>query len=500
MAILNDSGTVDTRPTVVQVFAPNKKTTTKPKPKPKPKPAPKPVVSDSWMRVTNPATFKVSGGTSSTKPPASNSKTGSRGGSGSSSSSSAKVSTGFPSVPPKVSSTGGSSSGGGTALSWNPRSAADRAATAANTEFDPQISAVAALIKQMQEMTERNKAELGSMYGALSQSINNDLPVIAQQYGQTKSDITNLYDQLRGTITGNYDKARQDQMAEFERLGIQAAAPDAFKQQDADKNFLSNLAGIINQGTQNVLNVQQKGTEDFTRSNAHLSDAEGKNRISDLLDQLSDRQFTLGQQQNSLIGAKASAQRQFQDQFEQQDFNNNMTLAQFNAQQEQSKREFDAQQQQQLFNNQITLKQMQQNQAQFDQQMQLQRQEFSWKKVIDAAGSGGSGADTTKMDPIQKAIFSLSQYGSIGEGNAPTVAGLIQEVMQGDPAALNGFYYDNTHKDAYGNPIKQTVTPQYFANLVKNKVASTGRYSNFADPAYQVALQLWIDMQAKRGA
>lgn len=499
MAILNDSGTVDTRPTVVKAFTAPLKNPPKKNTKPKAAAPKKPAVSDSWMRVTAPAKFTV---TQKATPPAKvqttssnsgSSRTSSSSSSKSSSSSSAKV------TPPKpVSTTSAPSTGGG--LSWNPRSAADRAATAANTEFDPQIAAVAALMQQLQQMAERNKTQVTSMYGALSKNIMDQLPVIGQQYDQTQGNINDLYQQLQGTITGNYSNARDQQMAELQRLGIQQAAPDAFKQQDADKNFLANLAGIVNQGTQNVLDIQQKGTEDFTRSNSNLSSAEGTNRVADIMSQLADRTFTLGNQQNALIGQKASAQRQFQDQFEQQDFNNNMTLNQFNAQQEQAKREFAAQQQQQLFNNQITLAQMQQNQAQFNAQLDLQKQQFAWSKITDAASAGGGGgADTTKMDPLQKAAFTLSQYSGLGGNVSQTLMPIIQSVMQSDPAALNGFYTDPSRLDSYGNPTKVSVTPQYFADLVKKRVNSQG-YSQLSDAAYQTALQLWIDMQAKRGA
>ena len=145
-----------------------------------------------------------------------------------------------------------------------------QARAAASAQYDPIIAQLAAQMRSAESRAGSQKEQLGQMFGALSNSLEADLPKITQTYENTKKNTQAEYDQLKNSIQGQYAEIQQDQENMLKRLNIEAAAPAILPNQARDEAYFQNLANKEAQTMQSSIGLQESGAQDFTRQGAQI--------------------------------------------------------------------------------------------------------------------------------------------------------------------------------------------------------------------------------------
>lgn len=164
----------------------------------------------------------------------------------------------------------------------------EQAMAAASAQYDPLISALRRQMASAEARGQRNKAELGRMYSALSGSYKEDIPAIQQQYAGDKASTAKLYNDQKAAVKQQYDASQKEQADMMKQLGIEAAASEVLPQQQRDEDYFINLAGQDNTVQQSALNQERAGTVNYTREGAQIARSEGTNRQADLIAELQD--------------------------------------------------------------------------------------------------------------------------------------------------------------------------------------------------------------------
>jgi hypothetical protein len=163
-----------------------------------------------------------------------------------------------------------------------------QARASASAQYDPAIARLRSQMGSAQTRGERNKANLGSLFGQLSGNLAGEIPGIQQQYAGAKQQSNQQYSDLSQTIQSNYAKSQAEQEAMMKRLNIEAAAPDVLDQQQVDSNYFQNLAAKEGQTAQTALGQEETGAVEYTRKGSQMAQVEGTNRQADLMMQLQD--------------------------------------------------------------------------------------------------------------------------------------------------------------------------------------------------------------------
>lgn len=203
----------------------------------------------------------------------------------------------------------------------------------ASAQYDPLINELRREMQATETRAGRNKDILGSMFNELGQSIQGDLPVIQQQYTNTKNNVNQDYTNLSNQINDIYAQTQKDQQDLYNKLNIQAAAPSTIPQQERDKAYLQGVAANTNQTAQTALNQEQQGALDYTTKGSESARNEGVQRQADLMQQLSDYltqaqgqigDYTVSKQNAYQTGLTQLAQQNQTQALQraQQDFNN----------------------------------------------------------------------------------------------------------------------------------------------------------------------------------
>lgn len=185
-------------------------------------------------------------------------------------------------------------------------SLARQAMEMASAQYDPEIAQLESLINGAQGRASRNKVILGDLYGDLSNSIQQDIPAIEQQYTGDKAESQAGFDKLQQQTKDTYAQTAADQQQMMQQLNIQAAAPEVLSQQNRDRDYFTSLAAQNAQTEQTALGKEERGAVNYTRQGSELARLEGSNRQADLMAQLED----LVSQYSSQIGAEKSAKNQ----------------------------------------------------------------------------------------------------------------------------------------------------------------------------------------------
>ncbi len=213
----------------------------------------------------------------------------------------------------------------------------------ASQQYDPIISGLKGQETSAQARATTNQAKLAQMYAALTSSLQGEVPQVERINKDTSDKTASAYDQLQQSIQGQYAKSHDDQMALLQRLNLEAAAPDVFKQQDTNQNFQLGQAKTNAQTAQDALNLEGQGALNFTRQGADISQAEGTNRQADVMSNLQDLlnalEGKIGENQAAKQSAIAgnysslanSAQKQALDS-SQRDFQNYLSTIQLGRQ------------------------------------------------------------------------------------------------------------------------------------------------------------------------
>lgn len=182
-----------------------------------------------------------------------------------------------------------------------------QARAAASAQYDPVISQLRSQMGSTESRGQRQRAELGSMFGQLSSSLEADIPKITENYARTKQETKGEYDQLQQSIEGQYRESQAEQEEMLKRLNIEAAAPDMLPQQQRDKDYFTSLAMKEGQTAQTALGMEERGNTEYTRRGSEVARVEGTQRQSDLQLQINDILQALQGQIGSNEAAKSQA-------------------------------------------------------------------------------------------------------------------------------------------------------------------------------------------------
>lgn len=178
-----------------------------------------------------------------------------------------------------------------------------QARSMADVQFNPIIASLRNQASSAQTRAERNKGELGRMYGSLSSDISSRIPVVQEQYAGTKQSTDQQYQNLQKSITDQYAQSQKEQEDLYKRLGIEAAAPETLGEQQRDRDYFTALAQKEGQTAQTALGMEERGATEFTRRGSDIAQFEGTNRQADLMSALQE----LMQQYDAEIGSQEAA-------------------------------------------------------------------------------------------------------------------------------------------------------------------------------------------------
>lgn len=195
-----------------------------------------------------------------------------------------------------------------------------QAQSAVNAQYDPQIAELRRQMEGAQGRADRGGKQIGDMYSSLSQSDLADIPIIDQMFGQSGQKLDQQYADLKNQVASQYSNAEQQQMDLMKKLNIQAAAPDALRQQQSDQAFLQGQQGQSHQDTTDAMKMLQTGADNFSRQGSEIARGEGANRQADLLSQLQDYMSQASGKIGDLNLAKQNAYQGALGQFQNQDY------------------------------------------------------------------------------------------------------------------------------------------------------------------------------------
>lgn len=205
-------------------------------------------------------------------------------------------------------------------------------------QFDPMIDLLRQQIDQRGKTAGRSMNEARGMYNALGADFISQLPELTQQYAAEDRETNARYDGAQQALQEQYKAQQAEQNAVLEQLGIQAAAPDASKQAQADQNYFQGQMESDQQSALDALKQQQIAQSDYTRNLGNSSRMAGENTAQDIGQQLRNYMDQANTQMSGLQSQRGSAlasllqQMQGQDaqrvqQEEQQQFQNLMALS-----------------------------------------------------------------------------------------------------------------------------------------------------------------------------
>lgn len=183
----------------------------------------------------------------------------------------------------------------------------DRQANAAGAQFDAAISGLRSQMSGAQGRASKYDAQLNDMYTSLSNNLQASVPVVQQQFAETKQGTAEQYQNLENSITNQYAKSQAEQEAMYKRLNIEAAAEGTMPQQMQDRDFFVNTAKAQGNTMQTALGQEERGATEFSRQGSQIASAEGTNRRADLQSQLQEMMAAFESQIGQQEAAKAAA-------------------------------------------------------------------------------------------------------------------------------------------------------------------------------------------------
>jgi hypothetical protein len=154
--------------------------------------------------------------------------------------------------------------------------------------YDARRQAIEGMMSQAEGRTDRNRADVESLYGDLAEDYERLAPEAKAQAEQAQAEVEQLYGELRSNIEGTYSRISDEQSDQFKQLGIEEVAPSVLnpqaEQAAAASADASELQAINAQRYMDIGNMDQR----YYREGSPLATLTGANRSSDLLVQLQD--------------------------------------------------------------------------------------------------------------------------------------------------------------------------------------------------------------------
>jgi hypothetical protein len=323
----------------------------------------------------------------------------------------------------------------------DPAAMARQAMDLASQEYDPQIAELKRQIGITQGNATNSRDQIGKMYGALAASDKADIPIIDQMFADNRNTVQDDYSQLKNQVAGQYADTQKQQMDLMKQLNIQAAAPDALKNQKADQAFFQGQQGQSQQDTLDAMKLLQTGADNFSTQGSEIAGLEGFNRQADVMQQLQDYMTQAQGRIGDLTNQEQSAYR--------------TNLSQLGQQQQQGT--------QNQFSNLLQLAKMQQDQQQFDAGLQAKTQQ--------------------NQPQYRSGPLAASQYlGEADPENATNINSVLLQVLQGQPFTTGQI----------PNPVDPSrstaLTPEAAAQLAVQQAAAQGMSPQSQQELYMAML------------
>lgn len=188
-----------------------------------------------------------------------------------------------------------------------------------NAQYDPMITLLNQQMGQKKERAAGSQKEARDMYNALGESFVQQLPQMTNEFAQQDREANQRYDNAQASLQKQYGNQAAEQQALLERLGIQAAAPEASKQANEDQAYFQNQLELSQQQEQGARTQQNQAAKDYTQSLGNTSRMAGENTAQDIASQLEAYLDTAGGQLGVLQGQKGSALASLLQQMQAQD-------------------------------------------------------------------------------------------------------------------------------------------------------------------------------------
>lgn len=168
----------------------------------------------------------------------------------------------------------------------DPAAAKTQAQALANAQFDPQITAIQALMASAKKSGKAASKEIGNMYEQLARSYAGDLKSSREAFmtleEKEKARQADYQSSLRNNYTGSMDALSE----QFKQLGIEEAAKDVMPELAQDLGDYGGIATREGAAELTALGQLEAGEEQFYARGAPLARQEGTQIRSELAKQL----------------------------------------------------------------------------------------------------------------------------------------------------------------------------------------------------------------------
>lgn len=207
-------------------------------------------------------------------------------------------------------------------------------------QFDPMIQLLQSQMGQKQARGKKSMGEARDMYGALGEDFLAQIPEMTQQFAAEDKETNSRYDSAQAELASMYGDQSKQQNALLQKLGIQAAAPEASQQAQDDQKYFQGQMEMDQQQVLNALNQQQNASQTYQQNLGDTTKVAGENVAQDIrgmLDEYMDQANTqMGGLQSQKSQALAALMQQMQGQAadnaakqEQQQFDNLLAMSNF---------------------------------------------------------------------------------------------------------------------------------------------------------------------------
>src|ERR1700754_1830312 len=157
-----------------------------------------------------------------------------------------------------------------------------------NSQYDPLIQALQQQIQQTTSRATKNEGQAKDMYNSLAQGLAADIPQITQQAKAAQDETSNRYSQASQQLQNEYKTQANDQQDVLQRLGIQAAAPEANQQASTDQAYFQQQNDLSKQQALDAQQQQQASATNYQQNLSDTSRQAGLNTAQDIASQLED--------------------------------------------------------------------------------------------------------------------------------------------------------------------------------------------------------------------
>lgn len=200
---------------------------------------------------------------------------------------------------------------------YNAPSAADilkQATSQVAGQYDPQIAAIQRQIGSTKSTANKNKGELKSLYNAGADAYNEDIASAKKTGAAAVADEKSRQADLQNKLSSDYSQSLDDQIKQFETLGVQSATPAATERQRNDLDYLSKLNDTMGNANLADLNAENTGDLNYYNEGKGIMRLQGNQAVGDLMSQLQDYLTGANGDINSLQAQKTAAIQSLQNQ------------------------------------------------------------------------------------------------------------------------------------------------------------------------------------------